>query len=125
MELYRSVEQQRYNHTQDSSPCKQASLSVLSTVCNGNVSPGNTCARKPQLAFLALAGEQPWWVLAIEVDVGEHLRRAAVAVIIDVRIERACEFLESGTAFFRGKFWPFALACDDCVVLELKAHWAI
>ena len=86
---------------------------------------GDICARKPQLAFLALAGEQAWWVLAIEVDVGEHGRCAAVAVIIEVHIEWAGEFLESGAALAGRKCWPFALACDDCVVLELKAHRAI
>jgi len=118
------MEQRRYCRTQDN-PCKEAALSALPTICSGNISLGDIFARKPQLAFLALAGEQAWWVLTVEVDVGEHGRRTAVAVIIEVHIEWAGKFLESSAALASRKFRPFALACDDCVVLELKAHRAI
>jgi len=69
-------------------------------------------------------GKQAWWVLAIEVDVAEHCRCTVIALVIDVRIKRACKFLERVAAVFGRKFWPFALACDDCVVLELKVHRA-
>ncbi|CAM0151033.1 unnamed protein product [Urochloa decumbens] len=122
---YHSVEQQCYQHTQDSNPCKQAALSVVPTICGGNVSLRDICARKPQLAFLALTGEQTWWVLAKEVDVAEHCRCTGIAVIIEVHIKWARKFLESGTALAGRKFWPFALACDDCIVLEFKVHRAI
>ena len=69
-------------------------------------------------------GKQARWVLAVEVDVAEHCRCTVIALVIDVRIKRACKFLERVAAVLRRKFWPFALACDDCVVLELKVHRA-
>ena len=116
--------EQRYYHTQDSNQRKQAALSVITTVCSGTVPLGDICARKPQLAFFALAGKQAWWILAIEVDIAEHCRCTVVALVIEVIIIRAREFLECGTAFAGWKLWPFALACDDCVVLELKVHRA-
>lgn len=116
--------EQRYYHTQDSNQRKQAALSVMTTVCSGTVPLGDICARKPQLAFFALAGKQAWWILAIEVDIAEHCRCTVVALVIEVIIIRAREFLECGTAFAGWKLWPFALACDDCVVLELKVHRA-
>lgn len=116
--------EQCYNQTQDGNQHKQAALSVMTTVSNGTVSLGDICARKPQLAFFALAGKQAWWILAIEVNVAEHCRCTVVALVIEVRTIRAREFLECGTAFAGWKLWPFALACDDCVVLELKVHRA-
>lgn len=70
-------------------------------------------------------GKQAWWVLAIEVDVAEHCGCTVIAFIIDVCIKRACKFLERITAVFSRIFWPFAPACDDGVVLELKVHRTI
>jgi hypothetical protein len=118
-----SVEQRCY-HAQDSNQRKQAALGAITTVCSGTVLPGDICARKPHLAFFALAGKQTWWILAIEVDVAEHCRCTFIALVIEVIVKRAREFLECGTALAGWKLRSFALACDDCVVLELKVHRA-
>jgi len=99
-------------------------LGAITTVCSGTVLPGDICARKPHLAFFALAGKQTWWILAIEVDVAEHCRCTFIALVIEVIVKRAREFLECGTALAGWKLRSFALACDDCVVLELKVHRA-
>jgi hypothetical protein len=96
----------------------------MTTACSGTVSLEDICAREPLLAFFALAGEQARWILTIQVDVAEHCRCTVVALVIEVRIVRARELLECGTAWAGWKLWPFALACDDCVVLELKVHGA-
>ena len=60
----------------------------------------------------------------MEVDVGKHSVCTVGALIVDVDGKWACKFLESITAFFRRILWRFAPACDDCVVLGLKAHRA-
>jgi hypothetical protein len=98
-------------------------LGSLATIGSGG--PLGICAGKPLLALTAHVGKQAWGVLAIEVDVAEHCGCTVAAVVIDVIKEWAREFLEGTTALVGRKFWPFALACDDCVVLELKVHGAI
>jgi hypothetical protein len=96
----------------------------VATICSATVFLGGIWAGKSFLISFALASKQAWWVFTIEIDVAEHSRCTVVAVIIDVIHKWACKFQESTAAFVSREFGPFALACDDCVVLELKVHRA-
>ena len=100
-------------------------LSSSPTTWHGGVYPWNAFARNPFLAFEALSGEHACWVRALEVDVAYHRACTVRALVVDVRGKWACKFLESITTFRRRRLWPFAPACDDCVVLGLKVHRAV
>lgn len=74
---------------------------------------------------MALTGKQARRIGPIEVDVGEHGRCTFVRQIIQFCGVWACEFLESSTAEVSRVAGTLALACDDCVVHELKVQRAI
>lgn len=98
-------------------------LSPLPTICTRSLVT-TTITSQPIFITTALACKQAWWILAILIDVAEHRRCAAVAFIVEILTERARELRESSAAEGGREIRPFALACNDCVVLELKVHRA-
>ena len=71
---------------------------------------------------LALIGKEARWVLAVEVNVTEHCGGAVVGPVVQFFHKAAAELQQCVAARRRWVLRPFALACQDRVILRFHVH---